>query len=519
MEAKTEGAKEGVVKEGVVNVVKEGVVKKAGRKARPVVTDAELADLKGQVAAIRKSQAVIEFTLDGKILDANDNFLKAMGYTLAEIAGQHHSIFVDPEYRVSTEYRAFWEKLGRGEFDSGQYKRIAKGGREVWIEASYNPIMDLNGRPFKVVKYATDVTAQKLRAVFNLRALGALEVAATNVMVADENFNVVYANASLGRMLRESEADIRRDLPQFSASKVVGTNIDAFHKNPSHQRAMLAGLKSTHTANLDIGGRKFNLIVNPILDDAGVRLGTVVEWQDQTAAIAARQREEALASENLRIKNALDKCSTNVMIANDKNEIVYMNESVSTMLTGNEAELRKSLPQFDARKLIGANIDVFHKNPAHQRNLLAHLKGTHSTQIKVGELYFGLVANPIIDASGERVGSVVEWKDRTAEVAVEKEVSGIVEAAMAGDFTKRIEMGGKEGFFKVLGDNINGLLDISATGMNDVVRVLSALARGELSERITSDYAGTFGQMKDACNTTIDALSATSRMSRARWKP
>ena len=91
----------------------------------------------------------------------------------------------------------------------------------------------------------------------------------------------------------------------------------------------------------------------------------MVEWQDQTAAIAARQREEALASENLRIKNALDKCSTNVMIANDKNEIVYMNESVSTMLTGNEAELRNSLPQFDARKLIGANIDVFQIGRAH----------------------------------------------------------------------------------------------------------------------------------------------------------
>jgi methyl-accepting chemotaxis protein-1 (serine sensor receptor) len=272
---------------------------------------------------------------------------------------------------------------------------------------------------------------------------------------------------------------------------------------------MLSGLKGTHTTDLEIGGRKFHLIVNPILDDAGVRLGTVVEWQDQTAMIAARQREQALAAENLRIKNALDKCSTNVMIANDKNEIAYMNESVSAMLTGNEAELRKSLPQFDSRKLMGANIDVFHKNPAHQRDLLAHLKGTHATQIKVGELYFGLVANPIIDASGTRVGTVVEWKDRTAEVAVEKEISGIVEAAMAGDFTKRIVMTGKEGFFKALGDNINGLLDTSATGMNDVVRVLSALARGELSERITSDYGGTFGQMKDACNTTIDALSAT----------
>jgi methyl-accepting chemotaxis protein len=118
------------------------------------------ADMSGQLDAINKAQAVIEFTLDGKILHANENFLNTLGFVAAEIAGQHHSMFVEPSYRQSTEYRLFWDKLGRGEFDAGQYKRIGKGGREVWIQASYNPILDPNGRPFKVVKYATDITAQ-----------------------------------------------------------------------------------------------------------------------------------------------------------------------------------------------------------------------------------------------------------------------------------------------------------------------------------------------------------------------
>ncbi len=470
---------------------------------------AELADMKGQIAAISKAQAVIEFALDGTILHANDNFLKTLGYTLDEVKGKHHSMFAEPSYSVSIEYRQFWEKLGRGEYDAGQYKRIGKGGKEVWIQASYNPIMDINDKPFKVVKYATDITEQKLRATFTLRAMGALQSVATNVMLADVDYNVVYTNTSLEKMLAEAEADIKKDLPQFSAAKVVGTNIDAFHKNPAYQRGMLANLKTTHKTNLEIGGRKFFLIVNPILDEHGARLGTVVEWQDQTAMLAAREREEKLAAENLRIKNALDKCTTNVMIANDKYEIVYMNESVTSMMMTNEAELRKSLPQFDARRLIGANIDTFHKNPSHQRGMLANLRTTYATQIKVGELYFGLVANPIVDEKGERVGTVVEWKDRTAEVAVEKEVAEIVSGAMVGDFTKRIEMNGKEGFFKLLGDNINGLLQTSSAGMNDVVRVLSALSRGELTERVTNDYAGTFGQMKDACNTTIDALTMT----------
>jgi methyl-accepting chemotaxis protein len=121
-------------------------------------------DLQGKVDAINRSQAVIEFMLDGTIVHANENFLKALDYTLGEIKGQHHSMFVEPSYRQSPEYKAFWQKLGRGEFDAGQYKRIGKGGREIWIQASYNPVMDAKGKPCKVVKFATDITEQKKKA-------------------------------------------------------------------------------------------------------------------------------------------------------------------------------------------------------------------------------------------------------------------------------------------------------------------------------------------------------------------
>jgi methyl-accepting chemotaxis protein len=119
------------------------------------------ADLSGKVEAIGRSQAVIEFELDGTIITANENFLKTMGYTLAEIAGKHHSMFVESSYRQSAEYQRFWERLRRGEYQAAQFMRIGKGGKEIWIEASYNPIMDLNGRPWKVVKFATDLTKRK----------------------------------------------------------------------------------------------------------------------------------------------------------------------------------------------------------------------------------------------------------------------------------------------------------------------------------------------------------------------
>ncbi len=118
-----------------------------------------LADLEGQQAAISKAQAVIEFDLTGKVLHANENFLAVMGYSLVEVVGAHHRLFVDPAERESAAYQQFWQRLGRGEYEAAQYRRIAKGGREVWIQASYNPIMDAKGKAYKVVKFATDITA------------------------------------------------------------------------------------------------------------------------------------------------------------------------------------------------------------------------------------------------------------------------------------------------------------------------------------------------------------------------
>ncbi len=120
------------------------------------------ADYAGQVAAIGRAQAVIEFKLDGTIIQANENFLAAVGYTLPEIQGRHHSMFVEPAYGAGHEYREFWARLNRGEYIANEFKRVGKGGKEVWIQASYNPIFDLNGKPYKVVKYATDITAAKL---------------------------------------------------------------------------------------------------------------------------------------------------------------------------------------------------------------------------------------------------------------------------------------------------------------------------------------------------------------------
>lgn len=141
------------------------------------ITEGKLhaADAKGQLAAISKSNAVIEFHLDGTIITANKNFLDAVGYALEEIQGNHHSMFVEPNFVKSVEYKEFWASLSRGEFQSAEYKRFGKGGREIWIQASYNPIFDMDGKPFKVVKYATDVTDQVKKRIQNEETLKIIE--------------------------------------------------------------------------------------------------------------------------------------------------------------------------------------------------------------------------------------------------------------------------------------------------------------------------------------------------------
>lgn len=154
------------------------------------------ADHEGQINAIGKSSAVIEFDLDGKILDANQNFLNALGYSIDEIRGQHHSMFVEPSYRSGPAYKSFWDALRRGEYQANEFKRVGKGGKDVWIQASYNPILDLSGRPFKVVKFATDITNAVLVRLKQAEALQMINAGLTSIVDAVSSASSQATSAS-----------------------------------------------------------------------------------------------------------------------------------------------------------------------------------------------------------------------------------------------------------------------------------------------------------------------------------
>ncbi len=300
------------------------------------------------------------------------------------------------------------------------------------------------------------------------RVKQALDRCSTNVMIADPDGRIVYMNHSVTTMMQGNEAELRRALPNFDAKHLIGANIDSFHKNPAHQRNLLSGLKGEYKTQIKVSSLDFSLIANPIIDDKGERLGTVVEWKDMTQELLARAREQQLAAENARVKQALDICSTNVMIADPDGNIIYNNLSVAQMMQRNEGELRKVLPAFDSRRIVGSNFDQFHRNPGHQRNLLGGLKSEYKTEIKVSSLTFSLIANPITSADGTRLGTVVEWKDRTAEVAAEVEVSAMVDGANQGNFASRIALEGKEPFFKMLGEKFNSLVETVSGTIREV---------------------------------------------------
>jgi methyl-accepting chemotaxis protein len=313
----------------------------------------------------------------------------------------------------------------------------------------------------------------------DVRIRAGLDATSANIVIADENLDIVYVNRTVEAMMRNAQPDIRKALPAFDVDRMIGTNIDSFHKDPSHQRRLLGALERTFESKLSLGGRTFRIVANPMKDATGRRLGTIVEWQDLTETLAREERERQraeedrrVAMENARLKQALDNVTANVMVADQDLRIVYMNRTVRQMMTQAQSDIRRDLPDFDVERLMGANIDVFHRNPAHQRAMIPALTGTFKSALKVGGRSMQIIANPVRGENGERLGTVVEWADQTEEKRAEEEINGLVAAVAAGDLTRRIPLEGKAGFLAAIGSGINTIAD----NLTDLVRQVKAAA-------------------------------------------
>ncbi len=343
------------------------------------------------------------------------------------------------------------------------------------------------------------------------RALGMLPVATT---LCNRQGELSLINAAAESMMQSMAPAWREDVKDFAVGQLVGISLPKLLPDPGFKRLLSAPHEGERTVSGTVAGRQLRLVAVPLLDEHGEHQGWATNWFDVTDELSRqdeaqrrRAEEQRVAAENTRIRIALDHVTTNVMLADHDNNIIYMNKAATALFNRAEADFQADLPGFDASTLLGGSIDRFHKNPGHQVDLLEHLNDTYETQIEVGGRTLRIIANPVTGEQGERLGTAVEWSDRTAEVAVEQELDRLVEAACRGDLAGRIDLAAKTGFFHSLGSGFNSLLDQLSEVFDEIARVMHQLARGDLTVEIEREYQGKFGEVRDDINTTAAKLA------------
>jgi methyl-accepting chemotaxis protein len=400
------------------------------------------ADYQGQVAAIDKSQATIAFKMDGTVITANENFLKALGYTLEEIKGKHHSMFVDEAYRQSPEYREFWVRLNRGEYQAAQYKRIGKGGREVWIQASYNPILDLDGKPCKVVKYATDISEQK-------QALDAMLVDA----------------AMLSKAAVEGKLSTRAD-----ASKHQGD-----------YRKVVQGVNDTLDA-----------VIGP-LNVAAKYVDDISKGQ-----IPGKITDNYNGDFNI-IKQNLNRC-IDVVTALVADSVMLSKAAVEGKLA-TRADASKH--QGDYRKIVQGVNDT-----------LDAVIGPLNVSAKyVDEISKGAIPAKITDNYNGDFNTIKQNLNQCIE-AVNALVSDAVmlgKAAVEGRLSRRADASRHQGDYRNIVQGVNETLDAVIKPVQEAGSVLKKVADGDLTVRVMGEYQGDHAEIKQNINAMSDRLQISMR--------
>jgi methyl-accepting chemotaxis protein len=432
----------------------------------------EFIELSAKMDAISKAQAIIEFNMDGTIITANENFLATVGYALEEIQGQHHKMFVEPQLKESSEYQLFWEKLNRGEYDAGEYKRLGKNGKEIWIQASYNPILDSKGKPFKVVKFATDVSEQKL---VNANFIGQIDAISKAQAVIEFNMDgtIITANdnflATVGYSLDEIQGQHHK---MFVEPHIKGS----VEYQQFWEKLNQGEFDSGEYKRLGKGGKEvwIQASYNPILDLNGKPFKVVKFATDVT--------ERKLINANF----------TGQINAISKTQAVIEFNMDGTIITANDnflATLGYSLEEIQGQH--------------HKMFVEPHLKGSPEYKqfwenLNLGkydtneykrlgkggrEVWIQASYNPILDLNGKPYKVVKYATDITSRKQAIVDIKEVILAISQGDLTQQIE-NDLSGDFIVIGDSMNELVSILNTMVGDILSASSSVfdTANELSE-------------------------------------
>ncbi|PIE25534.1 MAG: chemotaxis protein [Neptuniibacter caesariensis] len=462
---------------------------------------------------LRDDQELVTKTnLKGIITYVNPAFIEVSGFGRDDLIGKNHNVVRHPDMPPAA-FKDLWGTLKLGRPWSKLVKNRCKNGDHYWVRANVTPIF----RNGEVVEYMSVRTRPSQEEV--------------------EQAELFYAKLKRGEALLPSpqsipKTDLSSDLTLSAVYCVVAAAIinTAIYLADLPAVAMMAGpaiafLGMFLSAQFCINNRivkELNAVQRHMLDvSEGVYLdpiplderGEIGELKRIVKILAIKlgfEVNDAKEAEQRaqRIKVALDNVSSNVMLADNEGEIIYCNDAVINMLRNAQDDIREQLPDFDAETLLGSNFGIFHETPEQQRYMLENLESTYTTQMKLGSRSFRVVANPVVDYSGARLGTVAEWKDITDQLIAEEQVENLIHKASCGELNERLNEQLYTGFMRNIAEGINLMLDAVIEPVREVQRVLSALSEGDLTKQMEGEFHGEFTELNNSLNTSIANLSA-----------
>ncbi len=484
---------------------------------------------------------VTKTDLNGVITYANLDFERASGFDLKELIGHSHSVVHHPDMPPEV-FADLWRTLKALRTWVGVVKNLRKDGSYFWAVINITPDYEEG----KLVGYlASRSKASKKQIEMFESAYIAMKKGDDKLKI--ENSFLFREKPLSGRMLFYKRFTIKQRIMTmiglFTAImlSVVGIGFsemqdvirDISTKDPLALQSEIEFAAKEITLlcllgflfSVVLGARLYKAISIPLKDvaqalrysdnrDIRLKGGAITEISEILDAFKTSQIRNRFftaeakrdADSNLRVRIGLDSVTTSVTVADQNRNIIYFNKAAENLLRRAESDIRKQLPNFAVSNLMGANIDLFHKNPEHQKKMLGELKQKITAKIEIGGRSLVVTANPVINAEGIHLGSVAEWNDRTDEVIVENEVAAVIDDIRQGNFSKFIDETGKEDFILLLCKSINSLVKVCSESLSETARVLNSLSNGDLTQTVAGDYEGTFGELKDDVNKTVDSL-------------